>query len=161
MAIGEILASQHKVIRDFTLNDLEDVSNDEALWKPPAGLNPIIWLAGHICIAEDGLILGLCKGRPTVSKDFRRVFDRGSEIAGDMTAYPSLSEIIDMMKNVHKQVLGYISGVTPEDMEEPVTRDIGVPFLKKRGDALIHVQRHEAYHHAQIRHVRKLYADET
>ncbi len=161
MAFADILANQHRTIRQFTLEDLKDISDEEVLWKPPAGMNPIIWLVGHICMAEDGLVLGLCKGRPLIREEFRNMFTRGSQVAEDLSMYPPVSEIIAKMADIHEQAVEYISGVTEEEMDKPLRRDMGVPFLKKRGDALIQAQRHEAYHQAQIRQIRRLYADKA
>jgi hypothetical protein len=150
--------------RRYTLSLLEDLTADDWFWTPADSSEKftthIAWQAGHIAMAEYGLMLFRQRGRDRdvdatlMSGKFRKLFLRGSEPHRDREGYPEPQEIIEVMDRVHRQVLKEIASFDGEQLDEPAEPPHAA-FATRYG-ALLFAGGHEMLHAGQIGLLRRL-----
>lgn len=155
--------------RRYTLSLLHDLENDDWYWTPDSSSNSefvthIAWQAGHIAMAQYGLMLFRQRGREReidsklMSSKFRKLFMRGTQPINDPDKYPQPDEILDVMDRVHQQALKEIPSFDGDQLDEPT----GAPHaaFATRYGALLFAGNHEMIHSGQIGMLRRLMGKE-
>ena len=160
----ETVVKNVEFARRYTLSLLEDLHDDDWFWSPSDSnehfTTHIAWQAGHIAMAEYGLMLFRQRGRDRevdaelMSGKFRKLFLRGSEPQPDRSAYPEPQEILAVLDRVHQQVLKEIPNFDGEQLDEP-TEAPHAAFATRYG-ALLFAGDHEMLHAGQIGLLRRL-----
>jgi hypothetical protein len=160
----ETVVKNVEFARRYTLLLLEDLTGDEWFWTPSDSSEKftthIAWQAGHIAMAEYGLMLFRQRGRDRevdatlMSGKFRKLFLRGSQPQPDRNLYPDPQEILDVMAKVHQQVLSEVPNFDGEQLDEP-TEPPHAAFATRYG-ALLFAGGHELVHAGQIGLLRRL-----
>ena len=160
----EIVVKNVEFARRYTISLLKDLTDDEWFWTPSDSSEKftthIAWQAGHIGMAEYGLLLFRQRGRDRdvdaalMSGKFRKLFLRGSEPQKDRDVYPTPQEILEVMDRVHRQVLIEIPNFDGEQLDEP-TEPPHAGFATRYG-ALLFAGGHEMLHAGQIGLLRRL-----
>lgn len=133
-------------------NVLEGITDDLASRRAGDSVNHIIWIAGHLTNARNGMH---AIGGYEANAFYPEFFDRGSTL--DPTAdYPPLDEIREKWNTVSSRVSKGLGGIS-EDMlasEAPIKTPMYGLDGTMHGflDFLMH---HEAYHIGQIGILRK------
>jgi hypothetical protein len=147
--------------RNYTMISLEGLSDDDWFWVPE---NPhdyvthIAWQVGHIAMSEYGLTLFRQRGRKLEDSDlmsgkFRKLFMKGTTPKPERDAYPSPSEILEVLSKVHQQMRSEIAS-----LEETLDEESGPPhaaYATKYG-ALLFAPDHEMLHAGQIGMLRRM-----
>ena len=160
----ETVVKNVEFVRRYTLSLLEDLTEDEWFWMPSDSSEKftthIAWQAGHIAMAEYGLMLFRQRGRDRdvdanlMSGKFRKLFLRGTEPQPDRNLYPDPQEIRDVLDRVHQQVLREVPHFDGEQLDQP-TEPPHAAFATRYG-ALLFAGGHEMVHAGQIGLLRRL-----
>lgn len=160
----EIAVKNMEFARRYTKTMLGDLSDDDWFWTPSDSSDSftthIAWQAGHLAMAEYGLMLFRQRGRDLevdtklMSGKFRKLFMRGTEPARDRSIYPEPREILEVMDRVHAQVLSEVPGFDGSQLDEPT--DPPHAAYATRCGALLFAADHEMIHAGQIGLLRRL-----
>lgn len=154
--------------RRYTLSLLQDLSEVDWYWTSPDANDSftthIAWQAGHIAMAQYGLMLFQQRGRDReidsklMSSKFRKLFMRGTKPSADRSQYPSPDEILETMERVQAQSLIEVPGFDGDQLDQP----LGAPHagFATRYGALLFAGGHELVHAGQIGILRRLMGKE-
>jgi hypothetical protein len=153
-----IVMRQIEFARNYTMTLLEDLTDDDWFWSPPEYPTHIAWQVGHIAMSEYGLTMFQQRGRQSadmqlMSGKFRKLFLRGTQPKLDRSAYPSPSEILEVLDGIHLQMR-----IEVPTFEDNLDEEIGPPhaaYATKYG-ALLFAPQHEMLHAGQIGVLRRL-----
>lgn len=117
-------------------------------------LNSLAWLIGHLCWAEDTLIL-----KATGGERFECSWLKHYVIGSDGTIHdPNISfkELLDTRKALHEKAMSHIRTLTNEDLEKE--NIFGWEFVgsKTVRGIIQHATRHEAMHTGHISWLAKI-----
>ena len=162
MAPSELLASQFEGTRAWTLLLLDDLAGDDWTYQPGAGLAHALWICGHLATAQDTLIHTRCLGTSVVDAAFRAHFPLGEPVRSAAEHdYPSIETVLATMADTHKLTCAAIRAMSEAFLSEPAFGADGKtlhphPHYRDKGGAVIHANRHEAFHAGQIATLRRL-----
>ncbi len=116
-------------------------------------------MLGHLAMSEYGLTLFRQRGRQDVDSElmsgkFRKLFMRGTEPKADRDAYPSPTEIRQVLDRVHEQMRAEIADFDGDGLDDPVAAPHAA-FATRYG-ALLFAGDHEMLHAGQIGLLRRL-----
>ena len=150
--------------RRYTKSLLQDLTDEDWFWTPSDSTDSftthIAWQAGHLAMAEYGLLLFRQRGRDRdvdaqlMTGKFRKLFLRGSEPTRDRADYPDPQEILEVMEKVHAQALVEVPEFDDPGLDEP-TEPPHAAFATRYG-ALLFAADHEMIHAGQIGLLRRL-----
>jgi len=148
-----------RMAREYTLNLLADVGQDEWFWMPTEGVTHLAWQLGHLAIAQYMLTMFRVRGAvpsdaELIDPSYPDLFGRGSVPDPDATRYPPMSEIRATFDRVHARALEEVSRYTDEALEAPLETPHRL-FTTKIG-AISWASRHELIHCGQIGLLKRL-----
>lgn len=147
----DIFIDTMKLTRDSTLKLVADLSDDQIVLQPVAGMNHPAWVLGHLLMV-DGTFLVLAGGaKPALATDWMEIYGRGSIPVADKTKYKPKNWYLDQMASVRNQVIERLKVLTPADMAQPHPD----PARRERFPTVGHNlfaygTWHEAYHAGQL-----------
>ena len=159
----ELFLDNMKFARGYTLQLLEDLSEDDWYWTPQSGQSEMVthiaWQAGHLAMAQYGLWLFRQRGRTSedtelMSSKFRKLFMKGTTPSADRAAYPAPEEILQVLERVNAQVVKEVPGFSDESLDEPT--DPPTAAYANRYGCLLMAVNHEMLHAGQIGLLRRL-----
>ena len=111
-AQGAFLLQQYERL----LNGLEDRHRG---LEPAPGLKTAGWLVGHLVITGD-FARRLC-GRvpPLAPKEWRALFSPGTQPAEDVSAYPSMADLLGTFRAVYWDVVAHAGTASEETLSQP------------------------------------------
>ena len=150
---------QIREVRAYTLPLIDDVPQDEWFRMPVEGVTHIAWQVGHIAMAQFRLCLERLRDlqpgdRDLISKDFIRLFNKGTIPAADASVYPPAAEIRATFDRVYESVMREAPAYVGNDLETPLSNPH--PLFKTKLEALLVSFRHEMLHAGQIGLLRRL-----
>lgn len=155
----QLAIAQIESAREYTMNLLQDLSDDDWFWLPAPPFTTIAWQVGHLAMAEYGLCLFRQRGRAEIDSElmsgaFRKKFMRGTTPPTDRADYPSREETLEVLQRVHRQVLLELPGFDGPALDEPMDR----PYFcyPNRYGSLLFAGHHEMIHAGQIGMLRRL-----
>ena len=160
MTVAQLLADQIDETRKWTLLLVEDLEGDEWGFQPAAGMGHVLWLCGHVTVAQNILVFNRCLGRNELDDEFVSYFPLGQpvKIVGEHP-FPTPAEVIKVMSDLNAHAVQAIRGMSDALLSEPAFgKDSKTPnphYHDKCG-AVAHVARHEAFHAGQIASIRRL-----
>ena len=145
--------------RNYSLLLLEDLDDDEWFWIPDQMTTHVAWQVGHLAMSEYGLTLFRQRGRQDIDSElmsgkFRKLFMRGTEPNSDRDAYPSPTEIRQVLDRVHQQMRAEIADFDGDGLDEAI--DAPHAAFATRYGALLFAGDHEMLHAGQIGLLRRL-----
>ena len=155
----EIALKHIESARAYTHSLLEGLSDHDWFWTPRPAVTHIAWQVGHLAFAQYGLALFRQRGRATVdielmSNKFRKTFGKGSTPSPDRGVYPNPADILEIMTNIHSQVLKELPTFIDFELDEPI--DPPHAGFPTRFGALLMAADHEMLHAGQIGLLRRL-----
>jgi len=125
---------------------LEDISADEMLSQPAAGVNPPAWLLGHLAICTD-FALGILDQEKQLPRPWLVYFGPGSKSVPGEKPWPGKEELLDAYLTGHKLVEEASHHIAAELLVKPNPIDFLTAALPTSGDLLAHLMAtHEALH---------------
>ncbi|MAE65206.1 MAG: hypothetical protein CMJ18_13125 [Phycisphaeraceae bacterium] len=155
----ELVTNQVRTARGYTRSLLKHT--DEATWfDMPSGVSShVAWQVGHLATAQFFLLCDRVRGRrdeddQLITKDFMKLFTRGSVADADRTIYPQASEIADVFDRVHEQALRELEALDESVLDDPV--EPPHPMFTTKAGAVQFASQHEFLHAGQIGMLRRL-----
>ena len=134
--------------------NLEGVSHEESLVRPPAG-NCLNWVLGHIVLYR-GTMLKLIGRRPLLEGERADLYRRGSHPDGS-EHYLDLATLRGLLSDAHQELIPALAAMTDEELAANVPEDFNRPPLAGSiGNALARLSFHESYHAGQIGLLRRI-----
>ena len=152
-AIATAIASYH--FNERVLDKvLPSITPEDALRRPSNHSNHALWILGHVLYCRNSVIklLGL---PPALSQPWLPLFNRGSKIQQDPSAYPSWNELLEIRRELTPQLHKALSEA-PEDLLETSAPANGAPsFDGKISGVISFFASHETYHGGQLGYLAK------
>ncbi len=145
--------------RNYTLERLANVKEEDWFRQPTDGVTHIAWQVGHLAMAEYRLTLERIRGkRPEdahlVADAFLLLFGRGSTPDADPRIYPSSREIRAVFDRVHQRVLEELKSLPETELDQPLLSPHRL--AKTKLASLLWCSQHEMLHAGQIGLLRRL-----
>ena len=127
----------------------------ERWFEMPSGITHVGWNVGHLAIAEYFLGLVFTRGMresdcELVPENYADLFGYGSVPRSDSSLYPTPSEILEVLAEVHERLLKEVRDMPNERLNEPCQFLEGEfdhhPIFEKIGGALEWLGYHEHVH---------------
>ncbi len=156
----ENFRKHHAWIREYTLQLLDDLSDDQWYWSPDSAVTHAAWQAGHIAMAQYGLTLFRQRGRKSedgelMTGKFRKKFMKGTQPTANREDYPSPGEIREVLDAVNRQMLSELADFDNSDHLGELIDEPNAGFGDKLG-AFMFACDHEMLHAGQIGLLRRL-----
>ena len=155
----EFPLQQIRTAREYTLSLLEDLEPAEWFQMSAPPVSHIAWQVGHIAMAQFRLCLERLRNLQPgdwdlISKDFLRVFAKGTTPSEAESDYPAADEIRNTLDRVYAAVLQEIPNYGGDDLDTPLRNPH--PIFKTKREALLFSANHEMLHAGQIGLLRRL-----
>ncbi len=148
------LAKMYEVSYGAINRNLEDVSQQESLVRPPAG-NCLNWVLGHIVLYR-GFMLKMIGRRSVLEGEHAIPYQRGSHPDGS-EHYLDGGHAARVVIDAHQQLIPALSVMTDQELAENVPEEFNRPPLAGSiGNALARLSFHESYHAGQIGLLRRI-----
>lgn len=135
---------------------LADLSDDQMLEQPTAGMNHPTWLVGHLtAVTDHGLeMLGL---PPAVPKEWHALFDTGTVPSPERDLYPPKAQLLAGYRAAHERLAAAVRERARPDLLDRVNPfDSLKATLPTLADLLAYLLTvHEAVHLGQISNWRR------
>lgn len=138
-----LLKSNHSAVKRL-INDIDD---DESMVRGKDNNNHIRWLTGHL-VDNAGNTLKVLGVENVVSKEWLKLFGRGSEIIDDPNTYPSISQLKRNLYSLYEQIYETLNKMTDSDLDRNIEPFPG--WQTTPIDAALFFCTHEFYHAGQI-----------
>jgi uncharacterized damage-inducible protein DinB len=102
----------------LTKKAFADITEEQMRAQPGPGMNPPIWILGHLCFAWDG-VLRLIGQRSICSADFKRPFVPGSKLDGLPAELPSKTEMLAKFDEISERLLAELPKVDEAQWAKP------------------------------------------
>lgn len=148
------LAMMYEMSYGAISRNLEDVTQQESLVRPPAG-NCLNWVLGHIVVYR-GSMLKILGRRPVLDGARAIPYQRGSHPDGT-EQYLDLATLRGMLADAHSELIPAVSGLADAELAQNVPEEFNRPPLAGSiGNALGRLSFHESYHAGQIGLLRRI-----
>ncbi len=150
--------------RKYSTSLLEDLNDDDWFWTPDQFTTHIAWQVGHLAMSQYGLTLFQQRGREReidsklMSSKVRKLFMRGTKPVSNRDAYPTPTELRELLNGIHQQMQKEIIGFDGDQLDQP----LGPPHaaFATRYGALLFAGDHEMIHSGQIGMLRRMIGKE-
>src|SRR5215213_10381577 len=92
---------------DMAMTHLSSMSDAPLLRPGPWGGNHAMWIAGHITVIE-GRLHKVLRGTPNPVEHWKPLFDWGSELKTDRSAYPPFEEVLQTYRRLREGTLAFL-----------------------------------------------------
>jgi hypothetical protein len=148
------LAKMYEMSFGAINRNLEDVSHEESLVRPPAG-NCLNWVLGHVVLYR-GTMLKIIGRRPLLEGERADVYRRGSHPDGS-EQYLDLATLRGLFSDAHQEIIPTLSVMTDQELAANVPQEFNRPPLAGSiSNALSRLSFHESYHAGQIGLLRRI-----
>ena len=131
---------------DMGMKHLEGMSDAPLLRPGPWGGNHAMWIAGHLTVVE-GRLHQMLQGTPNPVKEWKPLFDWGSEPVDDPAAYPPFDEVLRKFKELRDQTHAFLDEVGDEGLDQPTkSQPPGFSGFETAGQAIIIIAGHACGH---------------
>ncbi len=136
-------------------HNLQDVTEEESLVKPPTGGNCLNWVVGHIVTHRD-IILGIIGEEAVLTEAQSAPYRRGSApTAGD--ALLDMATLRGFLSDSQHRLLPALAQLSDDQLQATVPEKFyRSPLKGSVGNALIRLHYHEGYHNGQIGLLRRV-----
>jgi uncharacterized damage-inducible protein DinB len=147
-AIATAIASFH--FNERVLDKvLPSITPEDALRRPSGHSNHALWVLGHVLYCRNSVIKILGQP-PALSQPWLPLFNRGSKVLEDPSAYPAWNELLEVRLALTPQLHKALSEA-PEELLEAPAPDKGAPsFDGKISGIISFFAYHETYHGGQL-----------
>jgi hypothetical protein len=139
-------------ILDYVRKLTDDIAEADMAHQPLPGINPPVWILGHLAICTDyaAMLLGQSKDCP---EEWHRRFGPGSTPPRSDEPRPSKDKLMLAIQRGHERVSHAAEKITPERLAERHAIDLA--FLRESfntvGEIVAHLMTtHPAFHLGQL-----------
>ena len=140
-------------VRGKTLRILEGVTDEQARFSGPAGLNnSILWHAGHALVLVEHLCVAPASGRPPVYPPGWFETFGWQSVPATVTRWPRLAEVTERLREQSGRLTAALEALTPEQLDRVVD-----PQRNRRlRYTILHGLHDEANHQGEMYLLRKI-----
>lgn len=142
-----------KMIRQVTLNEMSNLSEEDANSIPNGFHNNIRWNLGHIYNAAGGLLSRFTGENTEVPEHYPKFFDRGTKPSDWKGNAPSLSELRTVLEEQVEQLEFLFEKRLNDALITPC--DMGMVQLTTVGELLDFIFFHEGLHAGAIKGIKR------
>lgn len=103
---------------DMSMKHLAEMSDAPLLRPGPWGGNHAMWIAGHVTVVE-GRLHQMIHGVPNPVREWKPLFDWGSEPSDDPTIYPPYEEVLRKFKELRDRTHAYLDEFGAAGLDRP------------------------------------------
>jgi hypothetical protein len=157
-----VLAHVMNKTRDLTqlyLGILSDVDLHKSFEVDGKKFNNVFWIMAHLPVIENYLLLRSIGGEP-LKIPWARQFGLGS-VLSEKEDSPPVSEVKEVMEEVHSRAIKHIEGLSDSFLNEPGTTSFEFFGEKSVRSIIVHAIRHEGTHAGHLGWLCKLHGIKT
>lgn len=144
---------QMEFARTYTLQLLDNVSEDIWQQSPQGFPTHFAWQVGHLAVAQYGLMLFRQRGRAEGDLDlmpgwFRKRYGRGSSPSNEPGEDPCKTEMLAILEKIHLASMSFMRTAPAELLAEPTDMPFAAYPIKL--GAFLFCPLHESIHSGQI-----------
>lgn len=138
--------------RRMTLGLLEGLAPPDWLHQPVPGGQHVLWIVGHLAIADDCGLVSLGKQRRLTHLDVP--FDSKKPIMPDSAGYPSIEETKRAFDSAHEAFIARLQQIEDADLDRATSGPIA-RFAPNLDTLLTSHVWHEGFHAGQLALIRR------
>lgn len=150
----DFLFNQLKVIRNNTINAVQEVSESQANSIPEGFNNNILWNLGHVYLVQEKFAFGFIPEPMNIPDNFDDLFGRGSKPSEWKGQPPTLADLIILLEDQTGRIKESLENRLEEAVANPFTMPSGLT-LKTIGEFLTFSMYHEGMHVQTIKMLHK------
>lgn len=132
---------------------IDDITDEESLFRGKDNLQHIRWQTGHIVFGSYLILRALGETVP-LPGGWHDLFHRGCEFAEDATAYPTMAALREKFKSYDDKITARLEVMTDTELDKIL--DPEPIFETPALNAALFLNAHAFYHAGQIAMIRRL-----
>ncbi|MFC4101681.1 DinB family protein [Paenibacillus xanthanilyticus] len=152
--MNNYLFKQLRFVRDSTIKQVKEMSEEEARTVPRGFNNNILWNLGHILLVHEKFSFALANEKMELPKHFAEVFAPGTMPKHWGTQVPGLNEILLLLSMQIERTGQTLEHRLEEKLEEPFVTSAGLELLAVK-ECLSFCIYHEGMHFAAIKAIKQ------
>ncbi|MCG7218148.1 DinB family protein [Paenibacillus mucilaginosus] len=152
--MNNYLFKQLRFVRDSTIKQVKEISEEEARTVPRGFNNNILWNLGHILLVHEKFSFALANEKMELPKHFAEVFAPGTMPEHWGTQVPGLNEILLLLSMQIERTGQTLEHRLEEKLEEPFVTSAGLELLAVK-ECLSFCIYHEGMHFAAIKAIKQ------
>ena len=154
------LLKQLRFVRENTINSVAEMNDEASLLIPEGFNNNIKWNLGHIYVVQEKFAYSFIKEKMNMPKNFSELFTTGTSPTNwGNQALPTISELIQLLKNQIDRIEQALEFRLKEVIEKPFTTSTGLT-LSTVEELLSFCLYHEGMHFATIKSYQRIIQNE-
>ncbi|MEZ5939828.1 MAG: DinB family protein [Planctomycetaceae bacterium] len=131
---------------------LSDLTEEETMHRPGAGLNHIRWQLGHLIVSEHKFMEHIAPGSvPTLLDGFANRYRKETATIDDPSQFDSFEELKRLYGNIREATLTALANCSAERLDEPS----GIEYAPRVADVFILQGTHWLMHAGQWAVIRR------
>ncbi|MBM7651976.1 DinB family protein [Neobacillus cucumis] len=149
--MNNYIFKQLRFVRENTINCVTEINDEASLFIPEGFNNNIKWNIGHIYVVQEKFAYFFIKEKMIMPNNFLELFTTGtSPINWEKQELPTISELIQLLKNQIDRIEQVLEFRLKEVIEKPFTTSTGLT-LSTVEELLSFCLYHEGMHFATIK----------
>lgn len=145
----------HKTSLGMVETYLADLSDDELLFRPVEGMNPIAWQLGHLLISERQMLEFVSPGSsPPLPDGFADAYGRETPEHRDHSHYATKAEYLDLLRAQRAASASVLESISDAELDAPGPPKMA-SYAPTKGAVLLMIGMHQAMHIGQFVAVRR------
>ena len=112
------LQAEARIARRYSEALIDDLSEDQALWRPNENSSAIGWHLGHQAAVNHFMVRNLTAAVPSINKDFDALFDSAT-VEQQRGELPPVGEILQFRAEVAEQTMATVQRIADGDVGAP------------------------------------------
>lgn len=152
--MNNYLFKQLRFVRDNTIKQVNEMSEEETRTVPRGFNNNILWNLGHILLVHEKFSFALTNEKMELPKHFAEVFAPGTKPENWGTQVPSLDEILLLLSKQIERIEQTLEHRLEEELEKPFVTSAGLE-LSAIKECLSFCSYHEGMHFSTIKAIKQ------
>ncbi len=102
---------------DYARRLVADIPEEQMAAQPAPGMNHAAWVLGHLAYVFDSMT-AVWGQEPTMSKEWKQLFNVPSKPQPEREKYPSKAELWDAYEKNYQRIVDIVKAATPEDFDK-------------------------------------------
>jgi uncharacterized damage-inducible protein DinB len=152
--MNNYLFHQLRFVRDNTIKQVKELSEEETCTVPRGFNNNILWNLGHILLVHEKFAFALTNENMELPKHFAEMFAPGTKPENWGTEVPSLDEILLLLSKQIERIGQTLEHRLEEKLEKPYVTSSGLELSAVK-ECLSFCLYHEGMHFAAIKAIKQ------
>src|SRR5262245_60307850 len=123
---------------DYARRLVADIPDEKMAAQPAPGMNHAAWVLGHLTYVLDSMI-GVFGEKPTMSAEWKELFNVPSKPLPDRSKYPSKAELLAAYEQSYRRLVERIKAAPSEEFDKEFPNPRLRPLLPTVGMAMVHI----------------------